>query len=59
MQNLKKKAKIEFLPMQLGDIEESFADIKHSIEKLGFKPNTNIKEGIAQFIKWYIDYNGD
>ena len=54
--NLGKKAQIEYLPMQLGDVKESLADIKKSTEKLGYNPITTINKGIPQFIKWYKEY---
>ena len=54
--NLGEKAQIEYLPMQLGDVKESLADIKKSTEKLGYKPITTINKGIPQFIKWYKKY---
>ena len=54
--NLGKKAQIEYLPMQLGDVKESLSDIKKSTEKLGYKPITTINKGIPQFIKWYKEY---
>jgi len=54
--NLEKKAQIEYLPMQPGDVKESLADIKKSTEKLGYKPITTINKGIPQFIKWYKKY---
>ena len=57
-QNLGKKAIIEFLPMQPGDVPESFADIEKSNEKLIFSPQISIDKGIPKFIKWYKDYNG-
>ena len=50
--NLDKKAKIKFLPMQPGDVTESFADIEKSVKMLGFKPKTNVDEGIKFFIHW-------
>ena len=56
-ENLGKKAKIEFLPMQQGDIKESFADIKESIEKLDYKPRISINKGIPKFIDWYKSSN--
>ena len=56
-ENLRKKAKIKFLPMQPGDIPESLADIEKSEEFLGFKPTTDISSGIEDFVKWYKDYN--
>ncbi|MBT6937946.1 MAG: NAD-dependent epimerase/dehydratase family protein [Candidatus Marinimicrobia bacterium] len=52
-ENLGKKAKIEFMPMQPGDVPESFADIKKSIDMLNYKPTTNIDVGISEFINWY------
>ena len=52
-ENLEKKANIEFLPMQLGDVQESFADIEQSVELLDYKPTTNVDEGIKKFIDWY------
>jgi len=54
--NLDKKAKIKFLPMQPGDVVESFADIDKSIEMLNYKPTTNIDVGIKNFIYWYKEY---
>ncbi|MBS83161.1 MAG: protein CapI [Gammaproteobacteria bacterium] len=51
-----KKAKINFLPMQKGDVKETFADINKSIKMLNYKPTTNIDKGINQFINWYLNY---
>ena len=56
-ENLGKKAEIEFLPMQPGDILESLADIENSEEFLGFKPTTGISSGIEDFVEWYKEYN--
>ena len=54
--NLYQKAEIELLPMQPGDVPESFADIEKSIRMLGFKPKTNVDIGIMYFIKWYKEF---
>ena len=43
-----KKSKIDFRPMQPGDVKESFADIEYSIQKLGFAPKTPISSGIPK-----------
>ena len=51
------KAEINFLPMQPGDVVESFADIMKSIQKLSFTPKTSINKGIEKFIKWYKEKN--
>jgi UDP-glucuronate 4-epimerase len=53
---LNKKAIKTLLPIQPGDIEESFADIKKSEKLLGYKPMTNIDIGIKHFISWFIKY---
>tara|TARA_Y100000590_G_scaffold211779_2_gene240004 strand:- start:24560 stop:25519 length:960 start_codon:yes stop_codon:yes gene_type:complete len=50
------KAKIDFQPIQPGDVETSFADIKKSKDRLGFNPKTSIEYGIPKLIKWYKDY---
>jgi len=55
--NLNKKAALNFLPMQPGDVKESFADIDYTKEKLDFIPKVNIEEGILKFINWYKTYN--
>ena len=55
---LNKKASVNFLPMQPGDVEKTNADIKKSHKMLGFKPTTNINIGIKNFINWYLEYNG-
>ena len=52
----KKKAIIQFEPMQLGDVPKTFADIEKSKNKLGYEPLTDIKEGVNKFLDWYLDY---
>ena len=54
--NLGKTAEINFQPLQQGDAPESFADIEKSTAMLGYKPTTNIADGIPLLIKWYIEY---
>jgi UDP-glucuronate 4-epimerase len=53
---LGKKAKINFQPIQPGDVPETFADINHTREILGFEPATTIETGVKQFIDWYKNY---
>ena len=50
------EAKKELLPMQPGDVKETFADIKKAKELLGFYPKTQIEEGIKKFIRWYKEF---
>ena len=55
---LGKEAKKEFLPMQLGDVPETYADVDDLMKDIGFKPKTSIEEGIAKFVEWYKEYYG-
>ena len=50
------KAEKEFLPMQDGDVPQTWADVSE-IEKLGYKSTTQIKEGVNKFVEWFKDYN--
>ncbi len=54
--NIGKKAKKEFLPMQEGDVPMTYADINDLMNDVGFKPNTDIREGIDKFVEWYLSY---
>ena len=53
------KAEIQFEGMQPGDVKRTFADIKHSQEKLNYTPTTKIVEGIPKFIEWYLEYSSN
>jgi UDP-glucuronate 4-epimerase len=55
---LGKKAKKKLLPMQPGDVAETYADISESQIDLGFLPETRIEEGIEHFILWYRSFYG-
>lgn len=54
---LGKKAVYDFLPMQPGDVFETFADIDSSTRDFGYAPTTKIGEGIPKFIEWYRGYH--
>ena len=51
---LGKKAKLNRLPMQPGDVNRTCADINHSRETIGYNPQTTFKEGIKKFINWKL-----
>jgi len=53
---LGKKAVKNFLPLQPGDVPETYADIDDISREVGFKPSTPVEEGIDKFITWYLDY---
>ena len=52
----KKRAKVINLPMQLGDIYKTSADISLAKKELGYKPNTNIEIGVKKFVEWYKNF---
>lgn len=53
---LGRKAKLNFLPMQAGDVPETYADIDDLMRDAGFSPATTIEEGIARFVAWYKSF---
>jgi UDP-glucuronate 4-epimerase len=53
---LGRKAEKEWLPLQAGDVPETCADVDSLKAVTGFKPNTDIRTGIRNFIDWYRDY---
>lgn len=53
---LNKKAKINLMPIQPGDVKNTLADISHSTKLLHFNPKTKIEEGVGKFIDWYLKY---
>jgi UDP-glucuronate 4-epimerase len=50
------EAKKNLLPLQLGDVPDTFADVQALVDDLDYKPATPIDKGIANFISWYKDY---
>jgi len=50
------KANMKMLPMQAGDVKETFADIDPIRRDVGYEPTTSLDEGIPKFIAWYKDY---
>ena len=55
-QELGREAVKEMLPMQPGDVMETFADIDDSMRDTGFRPQTSIEDGLRNFVAWYRDY---
>jgi UDP-glucuronate 4-epimerase len=53
---LKKKAKKEFLPIQPGDVTNTWADIKDFKKQFNYKPKTTVEKGIKNFAEWFIKY---
>ena len=55
---LGKEAKKEFLPIQPGDVPDTYADVSDLVKEFDYKPNTSVKDGIANFAKWFSEYYG-
>jgi UDP-glucuronate 4-epimerase len=55
---LGKKAKKEFIPLQPGDLAETWADVDDFVKQFNFKPNTSIDIGIEKFANWFNSYYG-
>ena len=54
--NLGKKAEINLLPLQAGDVVKSHADVDPLVNDFGYAPKYSVKYGIKNFIEWYLDY---
>ncbi len=52
------KAKKELLPLQAGDVPETYADVSSLVDDLNYKPQTSVRTGINNFIDWYKDFFG-
>ena len=57
-QCLGKKARLELLPMQPGDVRATVADVSDLERDVGFRPRTTVEEGVRRFVVWYRDYYG-
>jgi UDP-glucuronate 4-epimerase len=53
---LGKKAEIELLPLQAGDVPDTYANVEDLVEQFHYKPATTVEDGIARFVTWYRDY---
>ncbi|MGD1956152.1 MAG: NAD-dependent epimerase [Sphingomonadales bacterium] len=50
------EAEKEFLPMQPGDVPDTYADVSTLVAATGYRPRTPVKEGVERFVAWYRDY---
>ena len=53
-----KTAEKEFLPMQPGDVYQTYADVTDLVNDFDFKPSTSIETGLGEFAKWYFEFYG-
>jgi UDP-glucuronate 4-epimerase len=48
----------EFLPLQPGDVPDTYANVEDLVREFGYKPSTSVQEGIERFVAWYRDHYG-
>ncbi|MCF6209984.1 MAG: NAD-dependent epimerase [Gammaproteobacteria bacterium] len=53
---LGKKAEMNMLPLQPGDVPATYADVQDLVADVGYKPETTVEDGIARFVEWYRNY---
>jgi len=53
---LGKKAEKNLLPLQPGDVPDTYADVQDLVRDVDYKPDTSVEEGVANFVAWYKDY---
>jgi UDP-glucuronate 4-epimerase len=55
---LGRKAQMNMLPLQLGDVPETSADIEDLATAVGYRPATPVEVGVRRFVDWYLEYYG-
>jgi len=53
---LGRKAEKNLLPMQLGDVPDTWADVEDLVADVGYRPSTPVEVGVRNFVEWYLDY---
>ena len=57
-QCLGREAEKNLLPLQLGDVPDTWADVEDLVADVGYRPATPVEEGIKHFVEWYVEYYG-
>ncbi len=55
-QELGRKATMEMLPLQVGDVPDTEADVSDLIAGVGYRPKVSVEQGVARFVRWYREY---
>ncbi len=53
------KASRNLLPLQPGDVPDTFADVEDLVRDVGYRPTTSVESGVRQFVEWFVDYYKD
>jgi len=56
---LGRKAQKNLLPLQVGDVPDTWADAEDLVREVGYRPATPVEDGVAKFVAWYLDYYRD
>jgi UDP-glucuronate 4-epimerase len=56
---LGRKAEKNLLPLQVGDVPDTWADAEELVRDVGYRPSTPVEEGVARFVAWYLEYYRD
>ena len=54
--SLEKKAKINYLPLQPGDVPDTYSNVDNLKISFDYQPTTNITQGLKKFVEWYKNY---
>ena len=46
----------EFLPLQLGDVPDTYADVDDLVKEFDYKPSMNVKQGVKNFVDWFKEF---
>jgi UDP-glucuronate 4-epimerase len=55
---LGRKATMEMLPLQAGDVPDTEADVSDLVAGVGYRPTVSVEDGVERFVRWYRDYHG-
>jgi UDP-glucuronate 4-epimerase len=58
-QRLGRRAERNLLPLQVGDVPDTWADAEDLVRDVGYRPSTPVEEGVAKFVDWYLEYYRD
>jgi len=50
-----KTAEKQLLPLQAGDVPDTYADVTDLVEEFNYQPETSVEEGVKRFVSWYCD----
>ena len=56
-ERLGRKAEMNLLPLQAGDVPDTWADVEDLVNDVGYRPATPVETGVARFVDWYLDYH--